>query len=235
MLPPRSWFRTPAVSALFAGACLLSLAQAETSTARAPLLPGYQITTIPSAFDKGCRRGRAKLYDECSDQSRIFVAAMQLAAAENKVLLVAHGAEWCTWCHVFGKYIHGGMTRFEYTFGSPQAPEDRHTATIYEREDQDVSRDAASLSAYVSRSFVVAHIEGQYSPNGGAVLRTTGAAPFMDNSIPFIFTVDRNGRYAAHLNHELVEIRRDTDDWYRGYDRRKLLTELQRMRDAASR
>ena len=205
MLPPHSSFWTPTVSALFAGACLLSLAQAETSTTRAPLL-GHKIATIPSAFDKGCRRGRAKLYDECSDQSRIFAAAMQLAAAENKVPLVSYGAEWCIWCHVFGKYIHGEKTRFEYTLGSPNALQDRHAATIYERENQDVSSDAAALSAYVSHSLVVAHIDAQYSPNGGAALGKTGAAPFMGNSIPFIFTVDRNGRYAAHFNHEYPPI-----------------------------
>jgi hypothetical protein len=131
---------------------------------------------------------------------------MQLAAAENKVPLVSYGAEWCIWCHVFGKYIHGEKTRFEYTLGSPNALQDRHAATIYERENQDVSSDAAALSAYVSHSLVVAHIDAQYSPNGGAALGKTGAAPFMGNSIPFIFTVDRNGRYAAHFNHEYPPI-----------------------------
>jgi hypothetical protein len=196
---------------------------------------GYEISAIPSEVDKSCRGGRAKLYDECSDQSRIFAAAMQLAAADSKVLLVSFGAEWCIWCHVFAKYIHGEKTRFTYTYGSPRAPEDLLTATIYERENQDVTKDAAALSTYVSRSFVVAHIEGRYAPNGDAVLERTGAAAFMGNGIPFIFTVDRKGRYAAHFIHEAAEIRRDTDDWYRGYDRRALLAELQRMHDAASR
>jgi hypothetical protein len=62
----------------------------------------------------------------------------------------------------------------------------------------------------------------------------TGAARYMGNSIPFIFAVDREGRYAAHFNNEPVEFRRETDDWYRGYDRRKLLAELQGMYAAAT-
>jgi hypothetical protein len=96
-----------------------------------------------------------------------------------------------------------------------------------------VTADAAALSGYVGRSFVIAHIDGQYA-NGRAVLERTGAAAFSSGGIPFIFTVDRQGRYAADLD-DSVEIRRDTADWYRGYDRRKLLTQLQRMYAAASR
>jgi len=231
MFSPRTWIWTT-VSALFAGACLLSLVSAEQGPTRTP--SDYKITTIPAQFDKGCRQGRAKLYDECLDQSSIFEAAKHGAAAENKVLLVSYGAEWCIWCHVFDKYIHGETTRFEYSYGRPDAPEARQTSTIFEREKRDVTADAAALSAYVARSFVVVHIEGQYAPNGAAVLEKTGAAPFMNYSIPFIFTVDRRGQYAAHFKNEPVEIRRDTDDWYRGYDRRKLLAELQRMHDTAS-
>jgi hypothetical protein len=210
---------------------------AQTGPAWAPSVSGYKITTIQAEFDKSCRQGRAKLYDEWSDQSRIFEAAKQLAAAENKVLLVSYGAEWCIWCHVFAKYIHGETTRFKYTYGRPNAPESRQTPTIFEREKRDVKADAAALSAYVARSFVVVHIEGQYAPIGAAVLEKTGAAPFMSYSIPFIFTftIDRRGEYAAHFKNAPVEIRRDTDDWYRGYDRRKLLAELQRMHDTASR
>jgi len=232
MFSPRTWIWTRTVSALFAGACLLSLVSAEPGPTRTPL--DYKITTIPAQFDKGCRQGRAKLYDECLDQSSIFEAAKHGAAAENKVLLVSYGAEWCIWCHVFDKYIHGETTRFEYSYGRPDAPEARQTSTIFEREKRDVTADAAALNAYVARSFVVVHIEGQYAPNGAAVLEKTGAAPFMNYSIPFIFTVDRRGQYAAHFKNEPVEIRRDTDDWYRGYDRRKLLAELQRMHDTAS-
>jgi Protein of unknown function, DUF255 len=235
MLSPRTWLATATGFVLFAGAFLLWFAWAEMSVTWAEVVPGHRISIFPSELDKSCRGGKAKLYDQCSDQSRIFEATTQRAAADNKVLLVSLGAEWCIWCHVFAKYIHGETTRFTYTFGSPGAPEDRHTATIYERENQDVTKDAAALTDYVSRSIVVAHIDVQYAPNGGAVLARTGAVAFMGNSIPFIFAVDRKGRYAAHFDHDAAELRRDTDDWYRGYDRRKLLAELQRMHDAASR
>jgi hypothetical protein len=66
MFPPRTWIWTRTISALFAGACLFSHALGEPGPTRA------QITTIPAQFDKGCRQGRAKLYDECLDQSSIF-------------------------------------------------------------------------------------------------------------------------------------------------------------------
>jgi hypothetical protein len=192
------------------------------------------VTTIPEKADRNCRLGRAKLYDECSDQWRLFEGAAKRAATENKILLVSYGAEWCIWCHVFAKYAHGEKTRFEYTYGAPEAPEARYTSTIYERDRRDVGAEAAALNAYVARSFVVVHIESQYA-NGYEVLERTGAAPFARGGIPFIFTVDRNGRYAADIDDKAVEVRRDTDDWYRGYDRRKLMTELQRMHSAASR
>ena len=205
------------------------------TSAPAPPVPHYDITTIPAELDRGCRRGRAKLYDECSDQLSLFETATTRAAAEGKVPLVSYGAEWCIWCHVFERYIHGGTTRFEYTYGSPDAPEARQTSTIYERAKQDVTAEAAALSSYVGSSFVVVHIDVQYAPNGRAVMERTGAAEFENGGIPFIFTVDREGRYAAHLDHDTVELRRDTNDWYRGYDRRRLLAELQRLHAAASR
>jgi hypothetical protein len=193
------------------------------------------ITIIPAKLDRGCRTGRATLYDECSDQLQLFETARRRAAAENKVLLVSYGAEWCIWCHVFTSYIHGERTRFEYTFGSADEPDARWTSTIFEREKQDVRADAAALRAYVASSFVVVHIDGQWAPDGIAVLQKSGAGAMVGEGIPFIFTVDPGGRYAAHLEPKNVEIRRDTDDWYRGYDRRRLLTELHRLYAAASR
>ncbi len=213
---------------------VLTVAGARTPAIAEPPISNAKITSIPATLDKACRRGRATLYDECSDQRTLFAAAMKQAAAENKVLLVSYGAEWCIWCHVFEKYIHGERTRFEYTYGSASAPDARRTATLFEREPEDVAAEAAALNAYVASSFVVLHIDGQYAPNSDAVMEETGADEFMGDGIPFIFTVDREGRYAGHLDHDLVERRRDTDDWYRGYDRRKLMAELQRMHAAAS-
>jgi len=119
------------------------------------------------------------------------------------------------------KAIRGEKSRFEYSYGSPDAPEARRTSTIFEREKRDVTAEAAALSAYVGRSFVVVHIDVQYAPNGRAVLDRTEAAPFAGIGLPFIFSVDRGGRYAARFENEPVEVRRDTDDWYLGYDRSK--------------
>lgn len=235
MFADRRWLRGLPVFSVFALTCMscATIALAQMTAAPAPSVSESRITTIPSNLDPACRTGRATLYDECSDQLSIFDTAMKRAAAENKVLLISYGAEWCIWCHVFAKYIHGERTRFEYTYGFPEEPDARQTSTIFEREKRNVAADAAELTAYVGLSFVVAHIDEQNAPNGHAVLEATGAAPFAGVSIPFIFTVDRRGRYAMRLESELVEIRRDTNDWYRGYERPRLLAELRRMRDAA--
>jgi hypothetical protein len=223
------------VLCLFAVICAACVATARAQTSAEHPVSGNTITVIPATFDKACRRGRATLYDECSDQLALFATAMSRAAAENKVLLVSYGAEWCIWCHVFTKYIHGEKSRFEYTYGSPSAPEDRKTSTLFEREQSDVSADATVLNAYVASSFVVLHIDSQYAPNTDAVMEKTGADEYMGDGIPFIFTVDRKGQYAGNVDHDLVEIsRRGIFDWYRGYDRHKLLAELQRIHAAAS-
>ena len=228
------WLR---ITLSFAAAACFSVttASAQVRTTPAQAGPDDGIVTIPEKLDSACRLGRAKLYDECTDQLAVFETARMRAAAENKVLLVSYGAEWCIWCHVFDKYIHGEKSRFEYAFGSPGAPEARKTATLFEREREDVTADATALNKYVGNSFVIAHIDAQYAPNSLAVLQKTGAASHAGGFIPFIFVVDRDGRYAGHINHDLVEVRRDTNDPYRGYDRRKLLTELQRVHAAASR
>jgi Protein of unknown function, DUF255 len=192
-----------------------------------------KITSFPSAIDKACRKGRARLYDECSDQRVILASAAKQAEAEGKVLLVSYGAEWCIWCHVLAKHLYGETTRFTYTFGYPTQPEARDTATIYERAGRDTSGDAKALRSFVAQSFVLVHIEGHYARGGMSVLQATGAEPLLGQGIPLVFTVNRAGRYAGHLEHQRVEVRRDTEDWYRGYDRSRLLAELRKLRDAA--
>src|SRR5215467_14534017 len=89
-----------------AGVAYLMRDLASTS-APVPSVPHYDITTVPAELDRACRRGRAKLYDECSDQLSLFETATTRAVAEGKVPLVSYGAEWCIWCHVFERYIHG--------------------------------------------------------------------------------------------------------------------------------
>jgi len=123
---------------------------------------------------------------------------------------------------------HGA--RFTHTYASGRAPEDKFTATLYERQQADVSTEAAALQRFVAENFVIAHIDAQYAPNGQAVLKQTGAD--YPSGLPFIFTVDAQGRRAAELDHDLVETRRDTDDWYHGYhrgERHSILTVLGKL------
>lgn len=185
------------------------------------------IVTLPEKLDKSCRSGRAKLFDECTSQLTIFSLARERAALENKVLLVSYGAEWCIWCHVFAAYIEGKTHTFTYTYGSPDEPDARETSTLRERAKTNPAPVAAALNNFVSKAFVVVHIDAQFAPDSDAVLQGTGASDHYRNSIPFVFAVDRDGKYAGSIIDEEVQVRRDgMIDWYRGYDRAKLLNVL---------
>ncbi len=192
-----------------------------------------EIIKFPRQIDKGCRDGRAKLYDECSDQVALFKSALTFADENGKVLLVSYGAEWCIWCHVFDAYIEGGKSKFRYTYGSPRAPDERYRATIYEREKEDVTEAAESLRRFVAESFVIVHVENYHSPNGYSVLEVSGADQHYDKYIPYVFSVDSQGAYAGHFVSERAKTRRDTDDWYRGYNRQQLTQELDRLKTLA--
>lgn len=198
-------------------------------------LQGKPITTLPHLPMPKCRSGTAKLYDECTNQLKIFQEALARAHSENKVLLVSYGAEWCIWCHVFAQYVKGHTSKFTYTYGRPDAPDAKETSTLHERPKGDFSEEARDLNAFVSDKFVLVHIDAQYAPNGRAVLNKTGADRHYDHGIPFVFTVSRGGKYSAHMTSKRVEIRRDTLDWYRGYNRAKLLNELSLMHSTAQR
>ena len=50
----------------------------------------------------------------------------------------------------------------------------------------------------------------------------------------YIFSVDQSGVFASAFQHENVEVRREGFDWYRGYDRKKLLEELKSLYAAAA-
>jgi hypothetical protein len=190
------------------------------------------IESFPGKTSETCRDGRATLYDQCSDQVQIYRMAVAKAAAEHKTVLVSFGAEWCIWCHVFDAYIHGETDIFTYRFGSPSRPEPSQTATIYERPPSDISKSAERLNAYVADNFVVLHIDQQYA-NGMDVLNLAGAAEHLGSGIPFIFTLDGDGKFAAALVDDAIEVRRDSTDWYRGYERDGLLTLLTAMRNKA--
>ena len=188
---------------------------------------------FPDRPDLNCRDGQARIFDECGDQMALFEQARARAKADGKTLLVEYGAEWCIWCHVFAAHIKGEHGHFRYTYGSPEAPEERDTSRFVEGQWAD-PKAAQELTAFVAENFVLVYIDLQHAPNGDAVLESTGALEHYTQMVPYIFTVNEGGRYAARFRHDPAERRRDgLLDWYRGYDRRNLLTQLKEMRDAA--
>jgi len=195
-------------------------------------IQAIEIASFPERIDPSCRDGKAKIYDECGDQLGLIESAMKKAKSENKIVLVSYGAEWCIWCHVFESYIKGDIEKFTHRYGDP-SDQERYTHTMYERLDRDVSQEAYDLKKFVSDNFVVAHIEYKYS-DGDAVLAKTGAEDHFYGGVPFIFTLDENGQYGEQFYHDEAEVRRDTFDWYRGYDRVKLLGQLTMMWEAAT-
>lgn len=187
-------------------------------------------TGFPESIDPQCRDGTATIYDECGDQLALFHEALARANAENKVLLVEYGAEWCIWCHVFNAYINGDKGRFRYTYASAKEPEAWSTRTF--EEDDDVAG-AEELRDFVARHFVVVRIDAQYAPNGADVLEQSGAAEHFGGGLPFVFTVDTHGHYAATFEGKGLEKRRGSFNWYRGFHRDTMLRVLTSMRNAA--
>ena len=196
-------------------------------------IDALQIASFPTQIDNNCRDGKAEIFDECSEQTELFARASIRAKAEGKIVLVSYGAEWCIWCHVFDAYINGDMTRFTYTYGEA-GNDERYTHTMREREKRDVSQEAYELKKFVSENFVVAHIDYEHSPDGDDVLSNAEAWEHYEGWVPYIFVVDSLGKYAAKFNHDEAEVRRDTLDWYRGYDRVLLLQQLKNMHGIAT-
>jgi hypothetical protein len=194
-------------------------------TVSSVIIEDIRITSFPEKIDNSCRNGRAKIFDECANQTEIFARARLRADAEDKTVLVSYGAEWCIWCHVFDAYINGEMSKFTYTFGEA-GNDERYTHTMRERLQRDVSQEAFDLKKFVSENFVIAHIDYEHSPNGDDVLSDAQAWENYGDWVPYIFVVDRNGNYVEKFNH-------DKNDWYRGYDRVQLLEQLKNMRSAA--
>jgi hypothetical protein len=187
----------------------------------------------PEKLDPNCRDGKARIFDECSDQMALFEQARARAKADGKVLMVEFGSEWCIWCHVFDAHINGEHNRFRYTYGSPDEPDQRYTSTLEEGDWAD-TKAAQELRSFVAENFVLVHIELGLAPNGDAVLESTDAAEHFTQQIPFVCTVDDSGRFAARFEHDPAERRRDSGlNWYRGYDRKNMLEQLEAMRDAA--
>jgi thioredoxin family protein len=212
-----------------AGRIATSLAALTLGVGLATPVPAAEpLSVFPARIDPACRGGQARLYDECGTQMDVLAAAQAQAARTGKVVLVSLGAEWCIWCHVFEAYVTGGHSRFRYQL-------EGENYTLFEGFAADKAG-AAALRDYVARTFVIAHIEAQYSPDGTDVLDMLDAWDAYTDSIPYIFSI-RDNRFAAALPDEgqrpdMVE-RREGVFWYRGYDRATLLAELKKLEAAA--
>lgn len=195
-------------------------------------VPQTELVHFPASVDPACHNGKSQLFDHCADQLEIYRSALFRAREEGKVLLVSFGADWCIWCHVFDRYVKGYYNEFSYQYGDEQSSE-TYSDTLYERPKGDVSAEAGELAEFVARHFVLVHIDYQKAPNGDAVLSENEAWDYFKDSVPFIYSVDANGKFAATFDHDRVQYRRDTRDWYRGYDRVALLAELRELYAAA--
>lgn len=192
-----------------------------------------EITSYPLSLSSECRDGRAKIYDQCSDQLELLDYALRKAEEEQKLVLVSYGAEWCIWCHVFDLHLKGYFGEFEYTYGEPGDAQ-AETSKLFERSKSDVQGEAIRLNRFVADNFVVAHIDYEFGPKSDEVLDRTGAIDHIGYWVPFIFVLDREGNYVGEVSHDDVEVRRDfLIDWYRGYDRAKLIEVLDDLKTEA--
>lgn len=222
----RSTFLPVSGTLAIALSALISIPQ---SWANAP------VTVVPKAISQDCRGGVAKIYDECSDQSLLLKEALQLADRSGKTVLILYGAEWCIWCHVFAKYVKGESREFDYEWqfhdGSDQQWKMR------ERENRQAEEEARQLNNYVSTNFVVFHLEYFYSPNGEHVLASTGFDAAAVEVVPQILVVDESGKFVSRMDNyssiARLEVREDSGEEYRGFDRKVLLRELRALREAA--
>ncbi len=165
---------------------------------------------FPQDIQRGCKGGRAQIYDECGSQFDVLADAMAEAARTDRQVLVVFGAEWCVWCHVFHKYLAGQTGVFRYVLEGDG---------LLMAEGKLEAEKAELLRDYARDTFVLAHIESEYSPDGWDVLESLGAAPHFENAIPFIFSV-QDGAFAAALpdpqNVPGFEVRREGLLLYRG-------------------
>ena len=214
--------RLPVIAAALV--LLVSACSSETGTPAVPVAEIAEaargVVTYPLALDPNCRDGRARSYDQCSDQFAIYAAALDKARAEKKTLLVIIGAEWCGWCHTFDAHLKGAAGRFDH---------------ITARKRGDVSAAALALVRYVADNYIVVHIEDDFAPGADEVIRSAGAEAYFQEYYPTIFAVDAGGKFAAKLDHKLVKIQINGIGAYAGYDRALVVKELKRLRKAALR
>ncbi len=193
------------------------------SSAPGASLQSDRVEIFPNAVPPRCDKQPGKtqvLFDLCRDQVELLNEARQSAAASGKTVLVAYGADWCIWCHVFEAHILGGYRRFDYDkIDDPWTMDEKGDPAT-------MAVDAAALKAFVSANFVIVNISHEAGTSARAVLDKTGGEDRFNDGLPFVYVLDKNGRLANVVKTVDAEIRRDGDDPYRGYDRVKLLALL---------
>ena len=213
--------------------CLLLFAVAVSGTAFAasPAAPGPQAQIVPAVVPPSCDRRKDHkqiLFDLCRDQTALLKEAQVQARAAGKLVLVSYGADWCIWCHVFEAHLLGQYGSFTYdTHDGPYTMQENDTA-------KGNAAQAAAFRAFVARNFVVVNIAQEAGNSAEAVLRATAADKHFSGGLPFNYVLDRQGRFAGSIESAGVEVRRDTEDWYRGYDRAKLMDVLQSLASTPS-
>lgn len=201
------------------------------------LAESYPVDSFPEEIMSTCRDGIAQIYDECSDQSVLLAKAIAKGEETGKTVLVVYGAEWCIWCHVFDKYVKGHSNTFNYQWQYRDG--DNLDWKMREQENKNAQAEAKKLNQYASENFILVHIESYHSPNGAQAVRDTGFEPNNFNYVPLIFVLDSAGEYAAHmLDYDAIpglEIRQDSGEEYRGFERNILLSQLTNLRSTALR
>ena len=186
---------------------------------------------FPTVDSTKCDVPNVQLFDPCRDQVSLFEEALEAAQSEGKILLISVGADWCIWCHVLDKYLNGESGKFRYNLEGERI-------ILNEKAKDPVELQAAALKKISAENFVIVHIEWHHNEGGEAVINRAGNWDEFQGEIPFLFAVDDEGNFLRVIDTEKAETRRDgIFDWYRGYDRKKLLTELEetiRMFDEVS-
>lgn len=195
-------------------------------SAGGPPVAGDRLQIVPARVPATCdrRAGHTQiLFDLCRDQVELLAEAREKARTSGKVVLVSYGADWCIWCHVFEAHILGVHGTFTYaTADGPWTMKEKG------RADKRAAQ-AVALQTYVADNFVIVNIAQQADGSASKVLRETAADARFAGGLPFIYALDGEGRFAGAIDGSDIEVRRDGDDAYRGYDRVKLLAVLRSL------
>jgi Thioredoxin-like len=166
------------------------------------------------------------LFDLCQSQLALLREAQQKAQKSGKSVLVAFGADWCIWCYVFEAHVLGQYGIFVYrTSDGPVVMDEK----VKQKALSLTKGAAAALQSFVADQFVVVNIGQEATETGLSVLRDTSAEKHFSNGLPFIYVLDQNGKFEGAIKSEVVEVRRDERNPYRGYDRVRLLAALKSL------